>query len=100
MKKLVLLTSALVVSGIMGASLAEAGGRARNTAGITQNAGSGNGVNVSDKGKIHINQNGNGCRNRCYGEQTFNAGFNNGNINVNNAPSGKAWGWGRNHHRR
>jgi hypothetical protein len=92
MKKLVLLTSALVVSGIMSASLAEAGGRGRQTAGITQNAGSGNDVNVSDKGKIHINQNGNGCRNRCYGDQTFNAGFNNGNFNFNNAPGRSSWG--------
>jgi hypothetical protein len=59
-------------------------------------------------GKVHINQNGNGCRNRCYGEQTFNAGFNNGNTAVfgrpgyghpgyshgNKGGQGKHGGWG------
>ena len=28
---------------------------------------------------VNVKQNGNGCRNRCYGTQTFNAGVNNGN---------------------
>ena len=31
-----------------------------------------------------VKQNGNGCRNRCYGTQTFNAGVNNGNYHNNN----------------
>ena len=37
---------------------------------------------------VSAKQNGNGCRNRCYGTQTFNAGVNNGN----NSGNGNAYG--------
>lgn len=33
---------------------------------------------------VNVKQNGNGCRNRCYGTQNFNAGVNNGNFSGNN----------------
>ncbi len=33
---------------------------------------------------VNVKQNGNGCRNRCFGTQTFNAGVNNGNFNNGN----------------
>ena len=82
MTKLLTFASTLAVIGILGLSAAQAG--------------SNNPVIVTDKGKIHINQNGDGCRNRCYGEQTFNAGFNNGNTNVNVNGLHKGWvhhGW-------
>ncbi len=35
----------------------------------------------SQVNNANVKQNGNGCRNRCYGTQTFNAGVNNGNSN-------------------
>lgn len=93
MTKLLTFASTLAVIGILGLSAAQAGSKAPGT---SQFAGSNNPVIVTDKGKIHINQNGDGCRNRCYGEQTFNAGFNNGNTNVNVNGLHKGWvhhGW-------
>ena len=68
-------------------SAAEAGGKG------TFQYGAGNAANFGNvSGRVHINQNGNGCRNRCYGTQTFNAGWNNGNTNT--ISIGKSHGYG------
>ena len=82
---LALMTAAY--AGGHGQGHAHAYGQVNQSAGNMSNSG-----NATDKGHIHINQNGDGCRNRCYGEQTFNAGDNNGNVNVNNNTS-KHSGW-------
>ncbi len=68
MKTLLAITSALALTATLGLSTAQAGG------GYGQPSfGANNGNNAS------VKQNGNGCRNRCFGGQTFNAGVNNGN---------------------
>ena len=92
MSKLFAISTAIAIAMAFGLSAAQAGGKKAST---SQLAGSDNPVTVTDKGKIHINQNGDGCRNRCYGTQTFNAGFNNGNtnVNVNGLIHGKHNGW-------
>ena len=77
--KIGMLSLLAAVATFCAVSTAEAGGRAG-----TFQFGAGNASNFGNvSGRVHINQNGNGCRNRCYGEQTFNAGWNNGNTNVN-----------------
>lgn len=70
------------------------GSAAEAKSGAQVGAGNTGSVNVS--GKVHINQNDNGCRNRCYGEQTYNAGFNNGN-SVVFKPPGQHPGYGPKH---
>ena len=80
MKRLFALAPALVLAAALGMSGAEARGlKGGNISGGEVAA------NWGNNGKSHINQNGNGCRNRCYfyGDgPTLNAGFNNGNTNV------------------
>ena len=86
MSKFLILTSALALTAALGTSAALAGGKAP-----TQQAGINSPVVIA--GNVHINQNGDGCRNRCVGTQTFNAGFGNGNININGLTNGKHLGW-------
>lgn len=75
MKKLAAVFSAAAFAATLGVSVAEAGGRGGF------NNGSRNDTSYNNVGsKIHINQNGNGCRNRCYydgGNVSYNAGWNN-----------------------
>ena len=79
MKTLLAITSALAMTAALGLSTAQAGG----SGGYGQPSfGANNGNNAS------VKQNGNGCRNRCYGGQTFNAGVNNGNNFGGNGASG------------
>ena len=70
MKKLLAITSALAMTATLGLSAAQAGGN-----GTTY----GQNNSVNNGGNANVKQNGNGCRNRCYGTQNFNAGVNNGN---------------------
>jgi len=78
MKKLAIVFASTIAASTLVGSAAYAGGGGPRW---SQNAGTSG--SFANFGKIHINQNGNGCRNRCYGEQTFNAGWNNGQTNVN-----------------
>jgi hypothetical protein len=84
---------------VIGFAMAVAGAILLGSAAQAKQVGAGNTGSVNVSGKVHINQNGNGCRNRCYGDQTYNAGFNNGNTAVigRGAPGhshgkGNAWG--------
>ncbi len=77
MRRILTLASAVALTAVLGISSAQAGGRG----GAPQIAGSGNPTFIA--GNVHINQNGDGCRNRCIGSETFNAGWNNGHVNVN-----------------
>jgi hypothetical protein len=89
--KSLVLASALALGTALGLAPAEAGGK-----GGTVQIGAGNASNFGNvSGRVHINQNGNGCRNRCYGDQAFNAGWNNGNTNVSFWPGPGKWGPGK-----
>ena len=83
---------------VVGFAMAVAGALLLGSAAQAKQVGAGNTGSVNVSGKVHINQNGNGCRNRCYGDQTFNAGFNNGNTAVTGRPGhahGKGHAYGR-----
>ena len=75
---------ALAAAFAMTASLGVSGAQADN----------GYGKSKGGYGAVNVKQNGNGCRNRCYGGQTFNAGVNNGNNYGSN--SGQGYNGGRN----
>ena len=84
--KLLAIASALALSVTFGAAGAQAGESGYGG----YDKGKSYGGYSSGKGATKINQNGNGCRNRCYGDQTFIAG----NNNANHYSYGKGQGYG------